>query len=312
MDDSEVVGRGYGRRSPSTDSGSDGGLKLSVNPRTGKQDIRLSIAYHGSPHVFDTFLTDHIGSGEGAQVHGWGLYFAKNMDVAEGYRERLADYDSGEDASAAIDTFIDEKSDPLGGEVDIGDLALVYDLISQGSLPEDFDFEGDVGTKTRSEIMDALGNPSAKEARLMNQVFSFIDSEYDGDSSVSKVLRYAQSYGPDVYSFFKDVIFELEENPTRPGRTFKVEVPDDDVMIREDDKFDRQPEVVKRAAEKILGKREGLAKFWEKMESFGIGVSLLSLEARRYADSYRMEAETTGRRYGQSALLHGRRMDAIK
>lgn len=66
------------------------GLKFSRNPNTGKPDIKLSVAWHGSPHVFDTFLTDHIGSGEGAQAHGWGLYFTKNREVAEGYRNALA------------------------------------------------------------------------------------------------------------------------------------------------------------------------------------------------------------------------------
>ncbi|MGP1366042.1 MAG: hypothetical protein ACTTKW_01790, partial [Schwartzia sp. (in: firmicutes)] len=38
-------------------------------------------AWHGSPHVFDYFSLDAIGTGEGAQAHGWGLYFAKNQKV---------------------------------------------------------------------------------------------------------------------------------------------------------------------------------------------------------------------------------------
>lgn len=47
------------------------------------------IYYHGSPHVFDKFDLDKIGTGEGAQVHGWGLYFSENKDVAEEYRNVL-------------------------------------------------------------------------------------------------------------------------------------------------------------------------------------------------------------------------------
>jgi hypothetical protein len=46
--------------------------------------------YHGSPHIFDKFTLDHIGSGEGAQAYGWGLYFAGNKAVAKYYRETLA------------------------------------------------------------------------------------------------------------------------------------------------------------------------------------------------------------------------------
>lgn len=64
-----------------------------INPETNKPDLKLSVAWHGSPHVFETFASDHIGSGEGAQVHGWGLYFAQDREVAEGYRRGLAGND---------------------------------------------------------------------------------------------------------------------------------------------------------------------------------------------------------------------------
>lgn len=46
-------------------------------------------AYHGTPHKFDEFSTEHIGTGEGAQAHGWGLYFAGNKDISENYRRNL-------------------------------------------------------------------------------------------------------------------------------------------------------------------------------------------------------------------------------
>lgn len=47
-------------------------------------------AYHGSPHDFDRFDVSKIGTGEGAQIYGHGLYFAENPAVAESYRSRLA------------------------------------------------------------------------------------------------------------------------------------------------------------------------------------------------------------------------------
>jgi hypothetical protein len=46
-------------------------------------------AYHGSPHSFDRFDMSKIGTGEGAQAYGRGLYFAENEDVAQGYRDTL-------------------------------------------------------------------------------------------------------------------------------------------------------------------------------------------------------------------------------
>lgn len=47
-------------------------------------------AWHGSPHTFDKFSTEKIGTGEGAQAYGYGLYFAGAKDVAEFYRKTLA------------------------------------------------------------------------------------------------------------------------------------------------------------------------------------------------------------------------------
>ena len=47
-------------------------------------------AYHGSPHDFDRFDMSKIGTGEGAQAYGHGLYFAENPKVAGEYRSRLA------------------------------------------------------------------------------------------------------------------------------------------------------------------------------------------------------------------------------
>ena len=38
--------------------------------------------YHGSPHDFDEFDMSKIGTGEGAQAYGHGLYFAENENVA--------------------------------------------------------------------------------------------------------------------------------------------------------------------------------------------------------------------------------------
>jgi hypothetical protein len=46
--------------------------------------------YHGSPHDFDQFSTEKIGTGEGAQAYGHGLYFAEHEGVAKGYRDALS------------------------------------------------------------------------------------------------------------------------------------------------------------------------------------------------------------------------------
>ena len=58
----------------------------------------MPAAYHGTPHTFKAedgaplgkFKTSQIGTGEGAQAYGHGLYFAGKREVAEHYRKTLA------------------------------------------------------------------------------------------------------------------------------------------------------------------------------------------------------------------------------
>ena len=47
-------------------------------------------AYHGSPHDFDQFDLSKIGSGQGEQAYGHGLYFASAEDLAKSYRDDLS------------------------------------------------------------------------------------------------------------------------------------------------------------------------------------------------------------------------------
>jgi hypothetical protein len=59
-----------------------------MNTATGGQ--AGAIVYHGSPHKFDKFDSSKIGTGEGAQAYGHGLYFADNPSVASSYRKELS------------------------------------------------------------------------------------------------------------------------------------------------------------------------------------------------------------------------------
>ena len=48
------------------------------------------IAFHGSGADFDEFRLEMIGTGEGAQAYGYGLYFTDSEDIAKFYRDSLA------------------------------------------------------------------------------------------------------------------------------------------------------------------------------------------------------------------------------
>ena len=64
-------------------------IRLPVAKETG-QGVLFQRVYHGAQYKFDKFTTEKIGTGEGAQAYGWGLYFADKKAVGEYYRKALA------------------------------------------------------------------------------------------------------------------------------------------------------------------------------------------------------------------------------
>jgi GNAT superfamily N-acetyltransferase len=73
--------------------------------------------FHGTPYHFDKFSLEHMGTGEGAQAYGWGLYFAGGKEVAEYYRSQLSLSKTFIDRRADGDFYIARVSDPDGKPV---------------------------------------------------------------------------------------------------------------------------------------------------------------------------------------------------
>jgi hypothetical protein len=86
-------------------------------------------AYHGSPHDFDKFDLSKIGTGEGAQAFGHGLYFAENENVANAYRRALAGADDGGHTNA-LEAFIANGNDRLKA------LAYAREKAKTGLMPD--------------------------------------------------------------------------------------------------------------------------------------------------------------------------------
>ncbi|WP_354132746.1 hypothetical protein [Bradyrhizobium sp. RT9a] len=64
---------------------------LEVAAKTDPRIAESFEAWHGSPHDFERFDLSKIGTGEGAQAYGHGLYFAENEKVAHGYQRSVSD-----------------------------------------------------------------------------------------------------------------------------------------------------------------------------------------------------------------------------
>jgi hypothetical protein len=115
-------------------------------------------AWHGSPHDFDRFDLSKIGTGEGAQAYGHGLYFAENERVARGYQRATSEK-----------AFIDK-------------VATLYD---EGHSPDD----------AWSEIKDNWKDFSPAEQRLMTALHAddWLGFDYP-HQAVSAALRSIKNY----------------------------------------------------------------------------------------------------------------------
>lgn len=68
------------------DDFSDLGIELLDN----ETKFQLDDIWHGGPHDITSFSTDKIGTGEGEQAFGWGLYFTDMEGIAEFYASVLS------------------------------------------------------------------------------------------------------------------------------------------------------------------------------------------------------------------------------
>ena len=90
-------------------------LKL-ITGAGGEEAAQTGIrAYHGSPHDFDRFDISKIGTGEGAQAYGHGLYFAGNEGIARHYRDALSSnkfrYEDVQPDDEALKKFANQLAD---------------------------------------------------------------------------------------------------------------------------------------------------------------------------------------------------------
>lgn len=196
---------------PTEPGGPDGGLDTTLE----------APAYHGTSHTVDRFSTDKIGTGEGAQAYGWGLYFASSREVAEFYKKALGRY-SDEDIKAAVQYLKDKNisSDP---EEDYGysdDNDYVRLAISSGFEPS-----GKPGKLYKVELAPQeneyllwdkpLSEQSEKVRKALRNIGRFFPQ--DGDSNARKRVLHLD-----------DIMHSNQEKVT--GKTVYKELSSRDVL----------------------------------------------------------------------------------
>ena len=138
-------------------------------------------AFHGSPHKFDKFDLSKIGTGEGAQAYGHGLYMAENPNVAKEYAKlnpiasptdtgfitaRTA-WAKGNASPKAALKYLDELEKTTtdakeflvdGGASSLSDIAKARELIKSGAMKEPNLYEASIRWPDAArEAADPLG-----------------------------------------------------------------------------------------------------------------------------------------------------------
>ena len=228
-------------------------------------------AWHGTPHDFDGFDLGAIGTGEGAQVHGWGLYFAQNREASQGYRKRLEKpglfYDGKEKKELPSD--IQEALDSVfkGEELFIHDKAEARKRFGQAlvEMQKNVDKARDSLAQDEESVRLAKQNPNMSVPELLKKMgviesveevpseeVSSEELSYDNmlkeleamkTSSEKELLEYQRAYG-----LLQKIDPEKIET-SKPGSLYEVEIPDNDVLLDEDKPFEYQPPFVQ---EKLL------------------------------------------------------------
>ena len=186
------------------------------------------IAFHGSGADFDEFRLEMIGTGEGAQAYGYGLYFTDSEDIAKFYRDTVGKRKQGMPTSIP-----DDPNDVAGALAqDIGFKEGVFGdtgLLQINSGDPDYDFfikmlddnaveTTQAGVAKTYEFNDGSVITLSDEAtpvfngKALDSVYTS-DIEYMFGNEIQDILKRAQEMGMpgDRASLRDDILMVLSQ-----------------------------------------------------------------------------------------------------
>lgn len=186
----------------------------------GNEKVYNQTAWHGSPYDFDRFDLGAIGTGEGAQVHGWGLYFAANREVSEAYKDALSR------------DVVEQKH-------------YLYLAGNKYEYP-------DGTTLIRADNGKVSSNP------ILSDVAKLIHNLGSIDAAVTRLEKLKQGHETRgntgrSYQHVLDALKVLNDDKTyekyedqkrSTARLYQVDIPDADTMLDEDKPLSEQPKIM--------------------------------------------------------------------
>ena len=197
-------------------------VRFDVNAKLKGKDGYAQAAWHGSPHDFDEFDLGAIGSGEGNQAHGWGLYFAKSKRVSDNYKKTLKKLHNSETASLfKVDipsekTMLDENV-PFGKQTQIVKDAITENLKKLSDEEKSTIYYKHI-VSTATELLDVdyenkkhdLGMAKSDIDIFRNVVVAGVKDSTSADASRAELISKENGY--DLNDILNDTSLESAKN----------------------------------------------------------------------------------------------------
>ena len=180
------------------------------------------IAFHGSGSDFDQFSLEKIGTGEGAQAYGYGLYFTDSEDIAKFYRDTISRGQRG------IPQSVPDNPEDIAGNLALdinfnkGVFGDTKQLMINSSDP-DYDFY----IKTLND--NAVETTQAGASKTFEFTDGSIISLLDETMPVFNGKALDSVYTSDVQDVFKTEIADIAQRAKDMGMPGTLEELTDDV-----------------------------------------------------------------------------------
>jgi len=213
-------------------------------------------AFHGSPYKFDKFSTEKIGTGEGAQAFGYGLYFTEDKDIAEYYRKTLSERkDAGRFTPEVNIMTTNEIARRLENEMTLPENAALLEKIY-----EDTYSEVENGNFTSMYFAYDDYEDFKKTFSVKNLISEMFNRDW-GNRTKFKDIKNPFQLGYETNIELTDPMKEIvqkfldesgDQIPGIIGQTYEVKVPEKEQMLDWDVTFSGQSEYVKGKLEPVI------------------------------------------------------------
>lgn len=270
------------------------------------QNTYFQAAYHGTPHKFDNFSLEKIGTGEGAQVHGWGLYFAAIKDVSEQYRQVLLDRKTtkliikekgkevNEDIKNAIDNFVDRDAVYAAAEGNQEAVKkAIRNSIKELESPTHRAYDKKIMKILQEQVTKIKNNPKISIAQFIKEApaeYSYrfkrivmiakdVAKDEKRKANIDDIKNVIQQDLDNYYirveneekqalQILKNIDLDNFTVEANKGQLFKVDIPEEKELLDEQKRFDKQPEQVKTSLKELFLSKDFYNEFFGFIQNY--------------------------------------------